>query len=221
MRACAYFALASLFVAGVALCKEALHPKIRSREAPIHRIVVLPVKVDISKQGVKGAEGQGKEEEFSATEFTSAVSAALNAVGMQVQTPYSEESLRDNNDLKYAIADVQTKFDQIAPQLFKREKDVEKGRFSLGDTVAVLNAKGDADAFVFVRAAGTKQTKGKAFMTGGVLGMALSGAIVFRSHIAVVDAKSGDVLFMSDFLTRGVPKDSSLEKSFRKLVAGK
>jgi len=115
------------------------------------------------------------------------------------------------------VADVQKRFDDIAPKLYKKPKDVRKGRFSLGDQVAVLNSKGAEDALVIVRSEGLKETKGKSFMTGGLVGMALSKNATFRTHVAVVDAKNGDILFLGEYISSGLPKDKLFEKSFKSL----
>ncbi len=72
---------------------------------------------------------------------------------------------------------------------------------------------------VIIRAEGLKQTKGKSFMTGGLIGMALSKNATFRSHVALVDAKTGDVLFLGDYVSSGLPKDKVFEKSFRSIAA--
>ncbi len=153
--------------------------------------------------------------------LASSVSAALTKSGLSVETPFTEEALKNNNELKYAVADVQRKFDEIAPQLYGKPKDVRKGRFSLGDMVAVLNSKGTADALVIIRSDAQKQTKGRSFMTGGLVGMALSGSATFVSRVVLVDAKNGDILFLGNYISSGIPKETLFEKSFRSISAAK
>ena len=198
-----------------------LGPKLKSQEVKVHNLYVLPPIVNMTKQGVKGSEGMGKEEEDAAGTVGTSVSAALKATGLTAETPFTEDALKDNNDLKYAVADVQKKFDEIAPQLYKKPKDVRKGRFTLGDMVAALNSKGTADALVMVRSDGVKQTKGKAFMSGGLVGMATSGKATFTTRVALVDAKSGDILYLCTYITSGLPSDKAFDKSFKKIVAPK
>jgi len=197
-----------------------LHPKLKAKEVSVKRVVMVPPVVILSKQGVKGKEEMGKEEEEANSTLASGVAAALIHSGLAVESPFTEDYLKDNNEVRYAVADVQRKFDEIAPQLFKKPKDVRKGRFSLGDQVAVLNSKGNADALVVVRSQGVKETKGKSFMTGGLVGMALSGNATYRSHVALVDAKTGDILFLGDYISVGLPKDKVFEKSFRSISVG-
>ena len=193
-----------------------LHPKLKSKELAIKRVYLMPVMVEIAKTGVKGNEGMGKEAEEATTSFTTSIADALKKAGYEVETPFAEDKIKDNNELKYAVADVQRKYDQVSPQLTKRPKDIQKGRFTLGDTVASVNPKGEAQALVLVRAKGTKQTKGKSFMGGGLIGMAMSGAITYSSQISLVDAKTGDVVFLSAVLSRNAPNEKVLGNVFAK-----
>jgi len=179
--------------------------------------VVLPCIVQVTKQGVKGSEGMGKEGEDATTALASAVTGDLTRSGLTATTPFTEEALKDNNDLRYAVADVQRKYDEVAPQIYRKPKDIRKGRFTLGDMVAVLNSKGDADALVIVHADGVKQTKGKGALSGGLVGLAMSGGVYYTTRVVLVDAKSGDVLFMDNFVTNGIPKDKVFEKSFKRI----
>ena len=195
--------------------------RLKAKEANIKSVVLLPPIVNENKRGVKGVEGMGKEADTAATELASGVAAALTSCGFSVERPFTEEALKGNDELKYALADVQKRFDDIAPQLYEHHKDVRMGRFTLGDLVAVLNTKGTADALVIVRATGSMETKGKSFMTGGLLGMAMSGTPTFRSTVALVDAKNGDILFLGDYISRGLPKDKTYEKSFKNIPVSK
>jgi hypothetical protein len=208
-------AIGLLWLVGSASGADFIHPRLK--EISIKSVLLLPPIVEMTKTGVKGKEGMGKEADEANTQMSSGVSAALAARGFTVDSPFSEAALQANDELKYAVADVQRRFDDIAIQLYKKHKDVRKGRFTLGDSVAVLNTKGTADALVIVRATGLKETKGKAFMTGGLLGMALSGNATFQSRVALVDAKNGDILFLGDYVSSGLPKDKTYEKSFESI----
>ena len=142
--------------------------------------------------------------------------------GLKVESPFTEEALKDNDELKYAVADVQKRFDEIAGELYKKHKDIRKGRFTLGDSVAVLNTTGTAQALVILRSTGVQLTKGKAYMSGGLLGMALgSKKPTYQSRVALVDAKNGDILFLGEYTTDGLPKDKTYDKSFQNIPVGK
>lgn len=216
------FTTGLLLLVATAQGADFVHPRLKEKEANIRSVVMLPPVVEMSKHGVKGAEGMGKEAEEATTEFASGVSTALTGRGLSVDSPFTEEALKDNSDLRYAVADVQKRFDEIAAQLYKKHKDVRKGRFTLGDSVALLNTKGSADALVIARANGVKQTGAKTFMSGGgLLGVALAKKATFRSRVALIDAKNGDILFLGDYISRGLPKDKTYEKSFQSIPVTK
>ncbi|MDR3677136.1 MAG: hypothetical protein P4N24_16720 [Acidobacteriota bacterium] len=198
-----------------------LHPKVKAKEIKIQKVVALPPIVSMTKQGVKGSEGMSKEEDEASVGFASRVSADLTSSGLSVEAPFTEEALKGNDELKYALADVQKKYDELAPKLYRKPKDVRKARFSLGDMVAVLNSKGTADALVIVRSQGVKMTKGKGMLTGGLIGLATTKNPTFTTYVVIVDAKNGDVLYLDEFLTSGIPKDKVFDKSFKKFVAPK
>ena len=199
-----------------------LHPKLKAKEVKVRTVVVLPPAiVTMTKQGVKGSEGMGNEEDQATNDLSSLVASDLSKTGLSVESPFTEAALKDNNDLKYALADVQKKYDEVAPQLYRKPKDVKKGRFTLGDMVSVLNSKGNADALVIIRSEGVKLTKGKGMMTGGLIGLAASKKATFTTDVVVVDAKTGDVLYFDCFVSGGMPKDKLFEKSFKKITAPK
>ena len=93
-------------------------------------------------------------------------------------------------------------------QLFANKtenKDIEKGRFSLGDKVLLVNQDDQADAFVFIRAAGQQSTKGKkafALLTLNPVAAMLAFPMC-RIQMTVVDARSGEVLAQTTALTIG------------------
>ena len=198
-----------------------VHPRLKEKEVVLKTAIMLPPMVTMSKSGVKGKEGMGKEEEAAIADYQSGVITGLKFRGMDVDAPFTQEVLSGNDELRSAVADVQKRFDEIAAQLFKKHKDVRKGRFTLGDSVAVLNTKGTADALVIIRAMGLKQTKGKSFMTGGLVGKARSGTSDFQSHVAVVDAKNGVILFLGEYTSHGLPKEKTYEKSFLNITGKK
>ena len=50
---------------------------------------------------------------------------------------------------RYLLADMQTRYDALLPKLVDKSKDVKKARFTLGDEVMLLNVDKSADALVF------------------------------------------------------------------------
>jgi hypothetical protein len=171
---------------------------------------MLPPIVELPKQeGVDGAGAAGRE---AADEIGSGVYEALTARGMSVANPFTADAFRKNGQLEDAVAGVQRKFDEVAKELYKKPKDVPEGRFTLGDSVGTLNTTGNADALVIVRSKGFK-SKAKAFLLGGLVGLAMS----FDSWVGVIDARTGDILYLSDFQSTGIPKAKIYEKAFQKI----
>jgi len=200
--------------------KEYLNAKLKAGEVRYTKVLILPATVEITQQGVKGAEGMGKESEEASTALGANASAALVKCGLVVEAPFTEEAMKDQDELKMAVADVQRRLDQITAQLNRKKKDIEKGRFSLGDSVATVNQKG-ADALLIVRARGTKQTKGRSFLTGGLVGLAFSGTVTYSLRMVVLDAKTGEVMFLSDQFSNGIPEEKALGKALKKLAVTK
>jgi len=120
---------------------------------------------------------------------------------------------------KYAIADIQAKFDDLLLKVMKKRKDVKKGRFSMGDEVLNLNLDKSTDAIVFVRGQGQKLTSGKKTFVLLVGGM----PAYLKLMIGIVDAHNGEVLLFTDPVFAGDPTTAvdrlrkALEKSFKKL----
>ena len=201
---------------------QELHPKLKSGEKTIRTILILPPKVEIVRQGVKGVESMIKESEEVEAVVITTVSKVLNEKKMNlIASPFTPKALESNNELKYALADIQSRYDALLPKLRKNMKDVAKGRFSLGDEVVKVNPDGSADVLLFIRAHGVKPTTGKQVF--GALILNPSFPLVALS-IGLVDSRTGDVLFFAKPLAIGdaVGKGEKvlykpIAKSFRKL----
>jgi hypothetical protein len=98
--------------------------------------------------------------------------------------------------------------------MMRDSKDVRKGRFTLGKSVAGLPAGENADALVFVRVAGQVLT-GSRKAYGWVMGGQVLDYAWFR--VAVVDSRTGDVLFFAKpVMVKNLAKDpGSIKKSLR------
>jgi hypothetical protein len=133
-------------------------------------------------------------------------------------SPFTEEELGKNKDLNQALAQVQGDFDQLLQLMSRKEKDVEKGRFSLSDKVILINQDDQVDAFVFIRAIGLEPTKGMKALS--ILTLNPFGLMpISQVWVTMVDARSGEVL-----AHRSVAGISNLkkddEKGFEKMFAG-
>jgi hypothetical protein len=197
-----------------------LHPKIKSKETTIRTVVVLPAKVNVVRDSMKGPEGMAAESDDVSTRVEKMIAEVL-LKQKNVTTLAQAISGQAGSQPNYNVADFQTKFDDLLPKIMKKRSDVKKGRFTMGDEVLNLNLEKNTDAIVFIRGEGKKLTGGKTAFTllvGGV-------PAYLRLQIGIVDARSGDVLLYTDPIFAGDPTTavdrlrSALENGFKKLPA--
>jgi len=181
--------------------------------------VVLPAKVNVVRDSMKGPEGMAAESEDLSGRVEKMVTEVL-AKRKNVTTMSSPPApAGDGAQAKYTVADIQTKFDDLLPKVMKKRKDVKQGRFSLGDEVLNLNLDKSTDAIVFIRGEGKKLTGGKTAFTLLVGGL----PAYLKLMIGVVDARTGEVLLYTDPILVGDPTTAvnrlraALEKGFKKL----
>jgi len=193
-----------------------IHPKIKSKETTIRRVVVLPAKVNVVRDGMKGPEGMAAESDELGARIETMVAEVLSKKKQVTTLPNAAAA---DAQQKYNVADFQTKFDELLPKILKKRSDVKKGRFSMSDEVLNLNLEKDADAVVFIRGEGKKLTGGKTafrLLVGGV-------PAHLKLQIGVVDARNGEVLLYTDPVLVGDPTTAvdrlrkALEKGFKKL----
>jgi hypothetical protein len=182
------------------------HPDLKSGKMVVHKTLILPPQARVIKSGMKGGDSLIEESRMVETALPAIVTKALQDKGCTVlENAFAPAALEKDQDLKYAVADIQGRFDELRKHMDQKPKDVRKGRYTLGDEVSKFNPGAAADALVFVRAEGVLNTGGKkAFATvfGG-----LSGAMATRNtiivNIAVVDAQSGAVLYYGRAIATG------------------
>jgi hypothetical protein len=232
------FFLSLLFIilfASVPAFGQRLHPKLKEvrpgAENPvISRLVILPAKVSITKDGMKGAEPLDKEAAAATPIIEKALAKALTAKNLTViDSPYTPEALQNDEKLKYAVADLWRNYSELHAKFARKLKDIETGRFSLGDQVLLLNQDDSIDAFVFINAVGQRKSGGKKAMGW----MLLDPSMIFPTfafNFGIIDARTGDVLAFSYFVTtmdfaKQEQDDKKLvdmlTRSMKKLPAGK
>jgi hypothetical protein len=214
-----------LLVAGLsplAVNAQYLHPKITSKQTTIHNVVILPAKVNVVRDSMKGPEGMAAESEDLSGRVEKMVAEVLAKQKNVMTTSAPAPSADADAQSKYAVADMQTRFDALLPKVMKKRKDVKQGRFSMGDEVLNLNLDKSADAIVFIRGEGKKLTGGKTafnLLVGGV-------PAYLKLMIGIVDARTGEVLLYTDTIFKGDPTTavnrlrSALENGFKKLPEG-
>lgn len=212
-------ALLVLAISPSAARAQYLHPKITKNEVTVRKVIMLPAKVNVVRDSMKGPEGMAAESEELSGRVEKMVIEVL-ANKKHITTVSAPEPPSSNGEQgKYAVADMQTKFDELLPKVMKKRKDVKKGRFSMGDEVLNLNLDKSADAIMFIRGRGQKLTSGKKAFVLLVGGM----PAYLMMQIGVVDAHTGEVLLYTDPVLAGDPTTAvdrlrkALEKGFKKL----
>jgi hypothetical protein len=218
-------ALAILLLAGLtshSVHAQFLHPKIKSKETTIRTVVVMPAKVNVVRDSMKGPEGMAAESDDLSARVEKMIAEVLSKQkNVTTLAPPTAASGEGGPQANYNIADFQTRFDDLLPKIMKKRSDVKKGRFTMGDEVLNLNLAKTTDAIVFIRGDGKKLTGGKTAFTllvGGV-------PAYLRLQIGIVDARTGDVLLYTDPIFGGDPTTAvdrlrkALEKGFKKLPA--
>jgi len=213
-----FIILCCLFVANVEA--QYLHPDVIAKKVTIHSAVILPAKVEITKESAKGSE-------MMVAESADISSSVMEAVGLSLQkkkitvAPNPFEAAAMDETRKYTLADIQTRYDALLPKLVDKSKDIKKARFTLGDEVMLLNVHKDADVLVFIRGHGRMFTKGKtAFSIVNIFSFDFPFAQI---TVGIVDAHSGEILaFTKPMSASGVLKDKKalakmIEKSLKKL----
>ena len=220
----ALIALATLLLPGFSspIHAQFLHPKIKSKETTIRTVVILPAKVNVVRDSMKGPEGMAAEsEELSARVEKTIAEVLSKQKKVTTLSPPTPASGQDKTQPNYNVADFQTKFDDLLPKIMKKRSDVKKGRFTMGDEVLNLNLDKGTDAIIFIRGEGKKLTGGKTAFT-----LLVGGAPAYlKLMIGVVDARNGDVLIYTDPIFGGDPTTAidrlrkALEKGLKKLPA--
>jgi hypothetical protein len=197
-----------------------LHPKVTGKETTIRKVVLLPAKVEIVKQSMRGPEGMAAESDLLSARVTQLIAEALAAKHMSAAAGASIGEAADAQKT-YTLSDLQSRYDALLPKILKKPKDVKKGRFTLGDEVLNLNLDKTTDAIVFVRGQGQRLTKGKS--TFSILTLSLNFPYLVLT-IGVVDAHTGDVLVFATPVAIGdatspddKPLRKAIEKSLKKL----
>jgi hypothetical protein len=214
-------------VGRVAVAAEYVNPKFKSGGQPVKTVLLLPAQVELTKSGMKGAEGMAKESEQMTEKITVLITQQLQASGVTVlPNPFTEEAFKSDSDMQATLNRLQNKYDTMATQLHSKPKEVRKGRYSLGDEVSTLAPAAKADGIVFIRASGTVLTGGKK-----AFGWMVTGQVSDTIHtfMTLVDAKSGDVIAVVNCLRAGNFQEKTdkvmgktLANSFKKLpFAGK
>lgn len=171
-----------------------LNSKIVDKRISIRKAVLFPAQVSFTRVGGKGYEGGLAAADQLAAVLYSTVSKELSLRGIELSANPLEQATRD--DTKYAVADLQAHYDNVAVQLERKPKQVAGGGFTLGDEVAKFGPGATADVLIFLRGSGQVATPARTVIA--LAGMRFPET-EFRGEMTFVDAKTGEVLVFVRF----------------------
>ncbi|HEU4391913.1 MAG TPA: hypothetical protein VFV34_29270 [Blastocatellia bacterium] len=209
-------AITILFGLAGGVCGQQLHPKLKNKEKVIQTVLIVPPKIEIVKSTMKGGEGMLKETEAVEAVLQKTLSDVLRSKGFKVMESPAPDAVQNAEQVKYALADIQSRYDQVHPKILAKKKDVAKGRFTLGEQVGSVSDVAQADVVVFVRGVGEVLTTAKRFVRAfAKSGPAFSNIAL---SIAVVDGQTGEVLYFDTRTAVGNFTEKP-EKVFEKPIA--
>src|SRR4026207_1921070 len=109
-----FIILCCLFAANVEA--QYLHPDVIAKKVAIRSAVILPAKVEITKESAKGSEMMVAESAEISASVVEAVGQALQQKKISV-VPNSFEPAAMDDSRKYQLADIQTRYDALLPKL--------------------------------------------------------------------------------------------------------
>ncbi len=201
------------------------HPDLKSGKIVVRKVLILPPRASITKSGMKGNESLIAESQMVEAALPGIIAEAMQSKGCTVlDNVFASEALEKNPDLKFAVADIQDRYDALHKHVSEKPKDVRNGRYTMGDEVANFNPGAAADALVFVRASGVVNTGGKKVL-GAIAGVNEADYIVV--NIALVDSQSGAVLYYGwsatggNYLEHPERMKKPIESTFKEWKVGK
>ncbi len=100
-------------------------PDLKSGKAVVRTAVILPPNVNIVKSGVKANEALIEESHQIENALAPLITSVLQERQCTVKDKtFASDALEQDSDLKYAVADLQKRFDELFPQMQKKPKDV-------------------------------------------------------------------------------------------------
>jgi len=184
--------LTLLAMLAIAAQAQVVSPKFHDQQRQIHAVLVLPAAVDMHFVGMKGGRGLPEASDKVGEWLYTDISAELAARGATVLPDPLPAAATD--EAKYALSDLQRKFDSVSVQLFKKPHALEKGRYTLGDGVSDYAPAASADTLVFIRGSGSESSPNKQAFDWAMLRPFPN---TFSARIAFVDAHTGEVLALA------------------------
>jgi len=212
MRRAIWFACAALVCGAFARDARAqwprINPKLKTGQIAIHAVLVLPAQVEYQIASLKDVHAGTQQADKVSASLYSAVCKELSLRGVSILKNAAEDAKTDAE--RYAMADLQSRYDTVAIQMRRKPGLVDRGNITLDDRVARFAAGAGSDALVFMRANGVNRRPFGSLKYG-------SGLV----EVTFVDAKSGEVLALIRFsLMRDltINTDERLTRGFREAL---
>jgi hypothetical protein len=144
---------------------------------------------------MKGKEPLLPESEEWRGKLRTMLAHAVAGAGWTMAQDFSAPEATADDQLRAVVLRIRQRYETVAAQLKKKPGNVEQGRYTLGDEVALLPCSADSDSLLFVHAEGLVKTGGRklfAVLVGGSAGILLSEP-TYRISIAFADAKTGRI----------------------------
>ena len=194
---------------------QVLNAKLESGQTAMRAVCVMPVEASWTKVVLMAREPRSKEaEEWSARLWPVIVEAIGRAGAQDASGAIAPAALSKDDNVRQVVLQLQRKFDAMATLVNGHSGGIKRGRFSLGDEVALAPCAANADALLFVR--------------GKVSVPLVPRFSQTALQLTFVDARSGEVLAQDaistlndDFLKN--PKEAYLDilvKRFRGMRLG-
>lgn len=190
---------AAIALAAAALCGAGINRSVNTKRdagaTPISSVCLVSLDAQLNRYGMKGSEPLLPEGEEWGRKLREMLTHAVTGAGWQLAGDLSDDSAAGNNEARETVLRVKQKYDTIAKQLYKKPGKVQKGRYTLGDEVALLPCAAHADSLLFVNGVGQIKTGGRkafSYVIGGYAGPLLAQS-EYSISISFVDARTGEV----------------------------
>jgi hypothetical protein len=165
--------------------------KITSGKFPIHSACMMPPQANLTRIGMKGAEGMSKESEAWAAALEDMVESHIKSDGIAISSAINPlSSGASDGEIRGVISQIQQKFSSVLPLMRKKPGGIVKSAYTLGDQVGMLPCSENSEILIFVQGAGQVVTQGRASMTLLVGGPAEDAVLL----LTIADAKTGEIV---------------------------
>jgi len=161
----------------------------------IHSVCVMPPEARVMRVGMKGGESLTAESNEWARKLAAAFAHEVALAGGEIKGDLPADAASYTEEQRQGVVRIRQKYESVAAQLRRRNRDVRKARFTLTDEISLLPCAAQADSVAFIDATGTIQTGGRktlSVITGGFAGPLLAMSH-FEIRIAFADARTGEI----------------------------